>query len=189
MPKARKVLSDSDLGAFSKQHIQYEISMLWGCGQLLMRDLQGASPDLITLLRNALLESFAIHLRNLVDFLCPGQNVKDTDVLADDFFPHGKRPATFPSLPDDLKLARERAHKQVSHLTSGRLNEGDPGKNWSTVALTKEVLDVLNKFVLQASAAKLDSSVRDYVLSIFEILNRDKGDPRGPEQEAKERKQ
>ena len=166
MPKARTILSDSELIAYSKEHVQYEITMLWSCGQLLMCDLHGASPHLIALLRNAVLESFAIHLRNLVDFLYPGQNIKDTDVLADDFFPQGKRPETFPSVPSDLDHARKRAHKQVSHLTTGRLNEGDPGKNWPTFALTQKIWDVLGEFVRQASPDKLDNSLRDYVLAV-----------------------
>jgi hypothetical protein len=166
MPKARKILSDSELIAYSKQHVQYEIAMLLGCQQLLMRSFESSSQNLKVVLRNVLVESFAIHLRNLVDFLYPGPNIKSTDVLADDFFPHGKRPVAFPSLPHDLETARKHAHKQVSHLTTGRLNEGDPGKNWPTFALTQKILDVLGEFVRQASPDKLDSSLRDYVLAL-----------------------
>src|SRR5258708_17002608 len=96
--KVRKVLSDPDLIAYSNEHVKYEISMLLDCGNLLTHSFQSESPDLATVLRNALLESFAIHLRNLVDFLYPGTNVKDTDVLADYFFHQRKRPSGFPSL-------------------------------------------------------------------------------------------
>ena len=163
MAKTRKILSDAELVAYSKQHVRYEIQMLWGCHQLLMHDFQG-SPDLVQLMRNAFLESYAIHLRILVDFLYPNV-IKDTDVVADDFFPQGKSPAALPSLPSNLESARKRAHKQVSHLTTGRLDEGDPGKNWST-ALTKEIVDVLVEFARQASPHKLDSSVRADILQL-----------------------
>ena len=131
-----------------------------------MHGLQSPSrPDLVLLMRNSLLESYAIHLRNLVDFLYPNI-IKDSDVVADDFFPHRKRPAALPSLSSNLEQARKRAHKQVSHLTTGRLDEGDPGKIWPFHALTKEVFDLLDEFAQLASPGKLDSSVRDYILQI-----------------------
>lgn len=169
MAKTRKVLSDAELIAYSKEHVYYEIQMLCGCLQLLMANLQSPSQALVGVMRNALLESFAIHLRNLVDFLYPN-TVKDSDVLADDFFPHAKRPGAFPALPVNLADARKRAHKQVSHLTTGRLDAGDPGKNWSVHALTREVLAVLVEFSRLASPGKLDSSVRDYISQISKAL-------------------
>jgi len=89
MAKARKVLSDPDLIAYSQEHVQYEISMLVACGHLSTRQFRSESTDLATVLHNAILESFAIHLRNVVDFLYPGTSVKVTDVLADDFFLKG----------------------------------------------------------------------------------------------------
>jgi hypothetical protein len=166
MAKARKVLSNPGLIAYSKEHVLYEISMLVECGHLLARSFQSESVDLARVLRNVVVESFAIHLRNLVDFLYPGKYVHNTDVLADHFFPHEKRPAAFPSLPPELQTARQRAHKQVSHLTTGRLKEGDPGKGWATSSLVSETLSVLVEFVEQASPHKLDCSVRDYVLAV-----------------------
>lgn len=166
MAKTRKVLSDPDLIAYSKEHVQYEISLLVACGHLSTHQFRSESTDLATVLHNAILESFAIHLRNVVDFLYPGTSVKVTDVLADDFFPQGKRPVAFPSLPAKLQAARERAHKQVSHLTTGRLTAADPGKVWMPTDLVKETLSVLVEFVRQASPDKLDRSVRDYVLAV-----------------------
>jgi hypothetical protein len=164
MAKPRNVLKDADLIAYSKAHVLYEISMLVGCGRLLSHPFQREPVDLATVLRNVVIESFAIHVRNLVDFLYPGTNVKPTDVLADDFFPQGRRPDVFPSLPPKLGAARERAHKQVSHLTTGRLNAADPGKGWPFAELVSDALTVLVDFVGQASPDKLDGSVRDYVL-------------------------
>ena len=81
MAKARKVLSDGDLIAYSKELVQYEISMLVACGRLSTRQFRSESAELAEVLHNAILESFAIHLRNIVDFLYPGVNVKLTDVL------------------------------------------------------------------------------------------------------------
>ena len=176
MAKARNVLSNPELIAYSKEHVHYEVWMLVECVNLLSRrPFETESEVVATLLRNTVTESFAIHLRNLVDFLYPGTHVKPTDVLADDFFPQGKRPAAFPAIPSKLQAARERAHKQVSHLTTGRLNPGDPGKEWRG-ELVIETLNVLVEFVRQASPNKLDRSVIDYVLELQRALD---GQPLG----------
>jgi hypothetical protein len=139
------VLTDPDLIEYSKEHVRYEISMLVSCGQLLNQRFQSPSAAFATVLRSAVIESFANHVRNIADFLYPGTNVKSTDVLADDFSPHGKRPAVFPSLPDKLEAARQRAHKQVSHLTTGRLSRANPSKQWPAPDLVDETLQVLRE--------------------------------------------
>lgn len=170
MPKARTVLTDAELIAYSKEHLQYEISMLVGCAHLLGRPFQSDMPEVAQIFRNVVVESFAIHVRNVVDFLYPN-NVKPTDVLADDFFPQGMRSPAFPSLSSKLREARERAHKQVSHLTTGRLSGNVPGKAWAIGDLVKETLKVLTEFARHASPSKLDDSVRQYVLTIEKQLN------------------
>lgn len=166
MPKLRTVLGDADLIAYSREHVYYEIWMLVGCVKLLSGHFQSQSSELATIFRNVVTESAAIHLRNLVDFLYPAANVKPTDVLADDFFPQGKRPAAFPSLPSKLRDARERAHKQVSHLTTGRLSGNAPGKTWPMGDLVNETIEMLGEFVQHASPRKLDDSVRQFVLAV-----------------------
>jgi hypothetical protein len=118
--KTRKILSERELISYSKQHLFYEISMMRGAAHLLGKQFRTESPELGMVLRNTLVESFAIHLRNLIDFLYP-EKIWDTDVLADDFFPQGKRPVGFPLLPIQLENARKRAHKQVSRCAGAKL--------------------------------------------------------------------
>ena len=162
MGKARHGLTDSELLAYSNEHVLYEISMLVQCGQLLTHRLVSVSPALATIIRNAIVESFAIHVRNLVDFLYPGTNVKPTDVIADDFFDLGKRPPNFPAIAPSLEAARKRAHKQVSHLTTGRLAEGHPGKSWP-LGLVVDTLTILREFSAQAAPTKLNRSIPDFI--------------------------
>ena len=52
MPKARTVLSDSDLTAYSKERLQCKISMLIGCARLLSRPFQCDMPDVAMIFRN-----------------------------------------------------------------------------------------------------------------------------------------
>ncbi|MFZ0291286.1 MAG: hypothetical protein WB616_20095 [Candidatus Sulfotelmatobacter sp.] len=63
------------------------------------------------------LSSFAIHLRNLIDFFYtqPG-DARNDDVVAADFFD----PASawnLGAIPKSLNDARERANKEISHIT------------------------------------------------------------------------
>jgi hypothetical protein len=77
-------LSDPELLDYSKEHVVYELWMFRAVGQALITPLQMSQP-----LRNALIESFAIHLRNLIDFFYPAQ-IQADDVFAAEFFddPH-----------------------------------------------------------------------------------------------------
>jgi hypothetical protein len=163
MAKSRTLLSDSELSAYSKEHVLHEISMMVNCAQHLKSAFRG-SPATVQVLRNTVIESFAIHVRNLVDFLYPTR-IRGDDVVADDFFEQGTRPAGFPAISKRFEDARTRAHKQLSHLTTGRISGNAPGKEWDP-ELATEILAVLAQFVSTASQKKLDATVRDFVLAV-----------------------
>jgi hypothetical protein len=162
--KSRNILSDTELLAYSKEHVFYEITMLVEAADLLNYTVDTPSGPMEPPFHNAALESFAIHVRNLVDFLYPGPNIKPSDVLADDFFPQQKRPADFPEISDMLGIARRRAHKELSHLTTDRLPEGHPEKGWNTVELLREIFKVLAIFAQHAAPTKLHDNVREFVI-------------------------
>jgi hypothetical protein len=145
MAKPRVVLSDAELLEYSKEHVFYEIWMLVLSADLLGETVVTPSGLMRPPHWNAALESFVLHLRNLVDFLYP-TNIKPTDVLADDFFPQRLRPNEFPTIPPLLAAARGRAHKQLSHLTTDRLPEGHSQKGWKRGELLLAIFPVLGAF-------------------------------------------
>lgn len=70
---------------------------------------------------NALLESFALHVRNLIDFLY-AENPSSDDVYAGDFFPCKEDWAKIrPQITPLLEKVKKRANKEVSHLTYSRI--------------------------------------------------------------------
>ena len=75
---------------------------------------------------SALLESFAIHLRNLIDFLYTDpKDAKPDDLVAADFF--NSSAAWAPgAISRSLQEARVRANKEVSHITYKRKAGMDP---------------------------------------------------------------
>jgi hypothetical protein len=139
-------LSDTELTNYSGEHLLYELQFFQLTAKLL--DQQTPGP-----MHSILIESFVIHLRNLIDFFFTPRS-KDDDVVAADFCPGWNE-----SLSNTLKTAKERANKELSHLTLGRKAGFDPGKPWKVVDLFQEVTDVAKRFAAQASPAKLSPEV------------------------------
>jgi hypothetical protein len=110
--------------------------------------------------QSAFVESFATHLRNLIDFFFD-QSPQPTDVIAADFFdnPDAWRPTITPTLDE----ARIRANKEVSHLTLQRKGPTDPKKTWPIGVYFREVEPVVQAFVMGASQKKLSPKVDEWV--------------------------
>jgi len=108
---ARKKRSEQELRAAS-DHLFYEIWMF----QSLARDMASRSFT-ENVVNNALLESFTIHTRILLDFLFAAKPQLD-DVIAEDFF---EDPATWhnvrPPKSEILETVHKRVGKEIAHLT------------------------------------------------------------------------
>ena len=122
-------------------HFEYEASMLIGVAHGLMSGVAYGS-----VIHNALVESFVIHLRNFIEFLWPEDAKKDT-VIADDFM-LGKQTWHRPAIPAALAKAKIRAAQEVAHLTYSRLRLTPESKKWD-FALADEVIAVFNEFARQ----------------------------------------
>jgi hypothetical protein len=151
-------LSDQELLDYSGEHVAYEVSMLKWTRDMLARGGIGIP------LRYALIESWVVHLRTLVEFLCP-RRPRDNDVIAADFFDDPEEwGRTRPSLSESLESLREawvRADKELAHLTTNRKGPEDPSKGWAVHDLTDDLLCMLRKFSEKASKTKLHQKVRD----------------------------
>jgi hypothetical protein len=126
-------------------HLRYEVAMLLSTAQGLASGILRESPA-----HNALVESFAVHARNVIDFLWRNSS-NDDDVLAEDFFPspdlwHGRRP----QMPSLLETAKQRAHKQVAHLTYTRVLLSEQEKEWQFVEIAQQLQQVFAHFLRAA---------------------------------------
>ncbi|HLZ43832.1 MAG TPA: hypothetical protein VKQ11_22905 [Candidatus Sulfotelmatobacter sp.] len=149
------IRTDAELAAYSSEHLRYELQMLSYTANELSR-MQNPSPQ-----ASALLESFCLHLRNLIEFFFtkPGDE-KDDDVIAHDFCPRWSE-----KISPLLDKAAVRANKEVTHLTLQRKSGFDPAKPWNTVALFNEITAVANRFVDRADDAKLSAEVSNWLTS------------------------
>jgi hypothetical protein len=84
------------LRRYSKDHLLYEVEMFFRVGHLLMTgQFQTSQPEIAIVLHNAIIESFVLHLRNLLDFFYTPP--RKTDVGATMFYDSGHLPTRFPS--------------------------------------------------------------------------------------------
>ncbi|MGH9499623.1 MAG: hypothetical protein ACRD3L_10830 [Terriglobales bacterium] len=155
---ARKIYSDQELLDFSEEHVMYELNIF----RWLVDAIPSTKKDFQL---SAYLESFAIHLRGLIDFFFTlPKDAKNDDVIAADFFD----PAS-PWIPGvlsaSLKDARERTNKEVGHITYKRKTGMDPTKPWPVGSLFNEIVPVARKFADDASGKKLHPSVVRYLKS------------------------
>tara|TARA_R110002072_G_scaffold131103_1_gene270449 strand:+ start:77 stop:538 length:462 start_codon:yes stop_codon:yes gene_type:complete len=129
-------MAANDTGDFSElTHLKYELGMFKATGQL----LRYAGRD--GAIRNALVESFAIHTRALILFYFPGQNPRADDILAARYC-RPETPWPYKGIPDGNKHlldAKVRADKQIAHLTKDRGHTSSVGKTWPVSALVHEL--------------------------------------------------
>ena len=142
--------TDDELRVMAEEHLNYEIAMLHDTAAALASE---AEHDVT--IHNALVESFTIHVRVLIDFLWPVKPRAD-DVIAGDFFDDSSDwdalRLTFPAV---LEPARRRAGKEVAHLTYARLDVTPDGKPWPYVEMANAVLSAFHVFARNASASKI----------------------------------
>jgi len=94
--------------------------------------VDGASQGFV----NLVVESFAVHLRNVLDFLYPGK-VRSDWMIASDFVP--KWNSVRPEITDRLKRAKRRVHKEIVHLSYDRNKVTKEAKPWDRVAIAQDI--------------------------------------------------
>ena len=135
---AREQRLEAELQEASK-HLHYEVQMLHAVA--VASGLFGSGP-----ITNALVESFAIHVRNLIDFFYLKEPRQD-DLIAEDFFADAAQwRSVRPNLSADLDQAKKRAHKEIAHLTYARLDVTPEAKLWQFVHILNEISKVLSEW-------------------------------------------
>jgi hypothetical protein len=138
-----------------EKHLPYEIYML---RQTYRKLAEGQPQDEVV--GNALIESFCIHARSLLDFFESRPNKKDDDYVATDFTSafvlRINRSAPFETL-------RTKLNKEIFHLTRGRKNSEADQFNMSTDGkqLVHEIEQEIHRFdVCLAAKAVFNATPR-----------------------------
>lgn len=168
-------------------HVRYEIEMWCSVrdvlGDHLWRDVEGDYLKRTSM--NALIESFTIHTRALIDFLYT-ESPRKSDVVVTDFFTPDEwqamltapepEPPWSTAVPRNvrsqahspvLRDARARTNKEIAHLTYDRLRRRGPNeKLWPTADIVEALATDLFRFVDQVPAERVVDGFRTIALSI-----------------------
>jgi len=154
--KEKKIIEMTD-------HLLYEVQMLINSSLALasLKINENNGPLLITI-RNALVESFAIHARILLDFLY-SKREKETDMIADDFFDElDKWRKVRPKKTPLLKIIHRRVGKEIVHLSYNRLKDETGNRKWS-IQIAKDIVAVLDKFVCVVPSNRIGNKFSKYI--------------------------
>jgi hypothetical protein len=165
--------ADSYLLDYSNEHVFYEVDHFFWLADLLDRSsliinptspfgtpsitVTGSAPEDLKRVNNILIEGFAIHLRNVIDFLYT--KPQPTDVVAEDFFPLGDWDKIRPPISTTLEAARIRANKEIAHLTTDRMAGSPPAKRWDCKGLANEIRPLLQLMSSKALSTRLGPNV------------------------------
>jgi hypothetical protein len=129
----------------AKEVLKYELDMLSSLHLLLKSNKINNVA-----IRNALIESFAVHTRILIHFFYTPKS-RSTDVVADEFFEDPKIwYKTRPRITKFLEKSISMANKQVSHFTEDRLELPKEDKTWLFDKIVDDINKVVNKFYEKA---------------------------------------
>lgn len=145
MMGSRRMVSADELEKV-REHLRYELDMLVRAAGLVEKyNPEKAKTDEGRIIGNALIESFAIHARNLKEFFF--HSPKDDGARAEHFF---RDPETWKSnrgtMPHDLKVVDQMANKQISHLTYARTALSESEYRWNFHGIATAIHDTMTVF-------------------------------------------
>ncbi len=160
-------LTDDQLKAYADEHLQYEFDMLtWSAAILGFLAAFRESGALPWAINNGLLNTFAIHARNLIDFLYSRSRGKDraSDVIVEDYIQEDTLPGLLPTMSPLLEETLTKANKQVAHLTKERVEYGRSGKEWKFIEVAKEIRNAFAAIAPHLPASKVSDALRRKLL-------------------------
>lgn len=159
-----KDLSPQQLFEYFAEHVRYEVLMSLNVTSAILQKKQSLRG-----LEFAAIESYAIHLRNLITFFYPF-SLRDVDVCAKHFFVKEEMWKKIrPELSDILGEAKIRADKEVGHLTTSRHNNMHRDKEWDVRKLMGELMPLFMFFCDSADKLKLRPLIDDLLTHYYKI--------------------
>lgn len=156
--------------AYADEHLTYEIQMFVGTALFLVNSNKTSDKRIGGVVNNALLESFLIHMRNLIEFLYP-QQIKADDVTIEDYLSKKVISDHLPIINKSLILYRERAHKEIAHLTTKRYTKPIE-KEWSFMQIGHEILGIFNTILAYFPGEKISTAAISLLSKTIEGFNR-----------------
>jgi len=135
------------------EHPAYEIKMFYRLAKGLSQDKNfELSKDILEdyIVKNALLESFLLHTRIIIEFLSKKKS-HTNDINYEDFLPNRKEPFI---CDFDSKSMKDRINKEIIHLTKNRYE--DEKSKWSVQDIVCCLIKYLSQFLDEVESTKVD---------------------------------
>jgi len=161
--KSPNSLTDTELLQYADMHLQYEFDMLtWSTGILVSLVFHPNEKILFWAIKNSLLNSYALHTRNLINFLFSHSLNHDHsgDIIVEDFLEVGDIVSSYITIPPLLEEALDKANKQVAHLTLERIRYEQAGKEWKFLELNNQINEALFEIIPHIPDARMSKSLR-----------------------------
>lgn len=114
------------------------------------------------LIGNSLILSFAVHFRNIFDFLYTSNLNQKDDVIAEHFFDSSKDWLSLrPPQSAVLITSRKRLNKHLAHITYERVNQTSEDRFWDFQAILEALAPAINAFIHNVDKSKLHSDLFD----------------------------
>jgi hypothetical protein len=156
-------LSDEELKAYAEEPLPYEVDMLISSAGILVflanyRD-KGCLPWAVY---NGLLNTFAVHARNVVLFLYSRSTGKGfaTDVVIEDYVDEGTVKRILTSISPLLAEALTKANKQVGHLTRERIEYEKTGKEWKYIEVANHIIRALASIAPHIPSSRISEELK-----------------------------
>jgi len=122
--------------------VKYEIDMFHWTADLISK------PSFSQPIRNALIESFAIHVRNLFIFFYGNNKLRrNDDIVAEDYSINKKEFRTHRTKKANLNYLTKRVAKQVAHLTYHRAVYNKKTKPWKITDILTKMNKTIDAFI------------------------------------------
>ena len=143
----RTIHTNTELQTASKA-LFYAAEMFQNCAIFLARKQYDNET-----MQHALLESFLIHTREVLEFFYPTSKTQDDNdtIVAADFFDQGGW--RIPAETDMLKNARTRLNKQLAHLSYSRPRL-EP--NWNVSLIHRDIQALFLEFMKTVASEKIE---------------------------------
>ncbi len=159
-----KNLNDTELNYYAEQHIQYEYDMLLWSSRILGVFRVKPFGYISHTIHDALLNTFAIHSRNLLGFLFDGPRnaLRDNSISIENYIDITTLDEIRPPISDSIDLVFKKAGKQVAHLTTERIEyeASFDEKAWHFVGILKEIMNLLSIIVPHIPDERMSSSLK-----------------------------
>jgi hypothetical protein len=161
--KSPHSLTDDELREYAEEHLQYEVDMLcWSAGILAKLAPYKDKGLLPWAINNGLLTTFAVHARNLVQFLYFHSKGKDyaTDIVIEDYVDESTVAKALPPISPLLEEVLTKANKQAAHLTIERIEYDKAGKEWMWWEIVDHVFQALAPIVPHIPSSRISDGLR-----------------------------